>query len=420
MAYPTGIEVVGLERLGGEGQDGLTLTFQAQGGALALNNVTNSAILVEGLFLNLQEQSPIYTSAGDGVTFYLPHTSTFTAYNTVTASITAEASFNAYGSMTASLTTEASFSAYAAYTAELTTEAEFLVYAERTVDLPVEAAYNSYQTFQVSVPAEAGLSVYSAKTTSLPAESSFSVYNAATATLPAEATYNSFNGFTAALPAESAFNVYAQAYTSLPAESSFSVYAQVYAELPAEAAFNAYVEWIANLPAEAVFNAYNAVYVELPVEAGFDVTQPYAAWAINLDNNAVSKYEGFNFDVLLPEYACNADGVFSLGGTTDDGTTISAFVETGYIRFDDGPFMSRVSDYYQEGTFGRMTLSVQPEHESAVKYTVAAATADVRKVNLARGPKGKAWKFKLANYNGSTAEVDNQALVVDQLSRRVR
>jgi len=95
-------------------------------------------------------------------------------------------------------------------------------------------------------------------------------------------------------------------------------------------------------------------------------------------------------------------------------------VETGKLDLSVAN-PKRVTDYYHVQDGGKLTLSVTTDNTpTAITYTTLATTKEAtQKLNLARGAKGRLWKFSLTNVEGSAATVRNQEVIVDPLSRKM-
>jgi hypothetical protein len=144
----------------------------------------------------------------------------------------------------------------------------------------------------------------------------------------------------------------------------------------------------------------------------------FYGWALNLDTGAVSKYEGFNFNSLSAHYGGKEDGIYSLGGSTDNGTAISAFLITGKLELG-ATELKRVTDAYLAVKGQALTLTALTDNGSVAYTIIATASMKTVKTNLARGAKGRYWQFKLANNSGSVAEVEDLEVVVVKTPRRV-
>lgn len=101
-------------------------------------------------------------------------------------------------------------------------------------------------------------------------------------------------------------------------------------------------------------------------------------------------------------YGCSGDGLFTLGGDTDDGTDIDAYIETPAISMGDP---ARMPYFYAAlKSDGDLQLTVTPNKKaaSAVTYDIRPVATDLHtlKRKLGEGVKASFWTFKLANVDG--------------------
>lgn len=110
--------------------------------------------------------------------------------------------------------------------------------------------------------------------------------------------------------------------------------------------------------------------------------------------------------------ALGAGGLYTLDGTTDNTTTITATVRTHENTL--GSFhLSRVPYLY---TNELMQATVKPILDGAI--TGAYKTEGKRRVHLARGPKGRKWAFEFAS-NDADFQLDYLELLAEPVSRKV-
>jgi hypothetical protein len=164
------------------------------------------------------------------------------------------------------------------------------------------------------------------------------------------------------------------------------------------------------------------VYQQLAghLTAAYDLlaNEVFYGWAMNLDTGAVSKYEGFNFNSLSGSFGCAADGIYTMGGSTDNGAAITGFVLTGVSDFG-AQELKNVSDAYVSQNGGKVTLTVIADGQSIPYEMRLVTTQQTVKANLARGVKDRYWQFKLANVAGSSATVLDVDVNVQKLTRRI-
>lgn len=357
------------------------------------------------------------------------------AYEPSTANLIAAQALNAYVASQVNLTTEQALLTYTAAQSNLIAESALSIYLASQSNLVAEAALNAYTASQAVLPAQAALSAYVASQVSLIVDQALSAYVAATGTFSAAAALNAYEPAIVKLIAEQALNAYEASTALITAEQALNTYKEATANLIAEQALLVYADYSVALPAVAALQAYTPSYATLIIDAALGAYEAIYGWAMNVElEGGVSKYEGLSFTTLGKKYAIAPDGIYTYGGTTDNGTAINAFVTSGKIEFKEektlfaapaAPGRStnfdqfRVSDYYQVFQGDKMTLTVTGDRGVPVVYTLAKSDLVARiKANLARGEQGRAWEFKLANIDGGTGKVRDQAVIINPLKRR--
>lgn len=180
-----------------------------------------------------------------------------------------------------------------------------------------------------------------------------------------------------------------------------------------------YTPSIGYVDASYAINTFTAQTGYLDATYDFLANEVFYGYAINLNTFAVSKWEGLSFNSLSGSLGVDSTGIHTLSGTTDNGTAISAFIETGRLDFGDH-YLKRIPDAWLGVKGGKLKLTVTDEKTGANPYTIPATTQmKTSKANLGRGCKGKYWKFKLENVAGSSAVVDDIVLNLEKLSRKI-
>lgn len=149
-----------------------------------------------------------------------------------------------------------------------------------------------------------------------------------------------------------------------------------------------------------------------------DATTQSYGWQVNLATNAVSKIEGLAFNSLSGTQGADATGIYVLSGTTDNGAEIDSIIESGKLDFGDAS-LKNLTDYYAGVEGGKLKLTVTTESHSVSYHTTGTTQLRTTKVRLAKGAKGKYWRFRLTNVSGSSVKVDEQEIIVEAQKRRV-
>lgn len=156
----------------------------------------------------------------------------------------------------------------------------------------------------------------------------------------------------------------------------------------------------------------------------------YAGWVLNTATRAPSEYRGFHFDSLVTwqgrTFGAGTGGIFELGGDTDDGDPIQAFIRTGLSDFGTGKLKRLPDLYLGYAGSGDVVLKVIHTSETGEKtedwYRMDAKTAGaVRegRVQIGRGIKTRYAQFELCNTAGAAIEFADVRLRPLILDRRV-
>lgn len=151
-------------------------------------------------------------------------------------------------------------------------------------------------------------------------------------------------------------------------------------------------------------------------------------YVFNAKTLGLSRYTGVTFEDIVSRddtlYGVVADGLRELTGTTDDGTDIDAYVETGKVHFGDGQ-LKRFFRLYTEGSAAKGATAVVTTQERGTavvrSYSMNRWTGDLRerRAKLSRKAKSRYVKVKLSNVSGGTFDVTRMALYVKGLLRRI-
>jgi len=95
-------------------------------------------------------------------------------------------------------------------------------------------------------------------------------------------------------------------------------------------------------------------------------------WVMNLANQAVTRYTGFEFKQFIRlgshYYGVADDGLYRIGGLTDDGTDISWSVKTGATDFGTRKLKRAVSAYFGARMGTSMTVTVHALEQGSWSY----------------------------------------------------
>ena len=149
---------------------------------------------------------------------------------------------------------------------------------------------------------------------------------------------------------------------------------------------------------------------------------------LSLSPQAPYFYDNFAFTGFASQgerqFAVGVDGLYELGGDTDDGQPIEARIETGLGDFGS-PLLKTVDAVYlgYTATAG-LTLTATTGHSAGTSiqnYSLAEtanATTQAR-IKLGKGVKARYWQFALANQLGGDFTIETLEVLPTVLGRRV-
>lgn len=154
--------------------------------------------------------------------------------------------------------------------------------------------------------------------------------------------------------------------------------------------------------------------------------ESYTGWVMNTNNLAVSEYQGMNFNSLCKignrYFGASDIGVYELTGSTDSGTDIHTYIQSGLVDFGSTQ-QKRVSDsYIAADADGRIALGVAVSEKEGISrywYEITPSMAAINNIKLpiGRGLRGKYWKFDVASE--SMSEFDAITVLPYVLKRRI-
>lgn len=128
---------------------------------------------------------------------------------------------------------------------------------------------------------------------------------------------------------------------------------------------------------------------------------------INTKNRAITQTtKAYNSMFVLPSgerYGLTSEGVFKIGGFTDDGNAVSAIVKSG--NSDHGTARGKRIRFIYFGieTTGSLTITVYFDNVQAYEYVVPASadTYKTVKIPIARRHRGSYIAWKIENTDGA-------------------
>ena len=159
------------------------------------------------------------------------------------------------------------------------------------------------------------------------------------------------------------------------------------------------------------------------------ISKIYRGIVMNISNQAISTYSGFNFNSLAhfndEYYGANDQGIFRLGGNKDNLTRdILAKIKTGAMNLGDSvlKYVRDVWLTYRTDGHLQMTFLVD-EDEDITSVSQTEYVADkIREERLkcGRGLRGRFYTIVIENMSGADFDIEQISILVDAARRRVR
>lgn len=146
-------------------------------------------------------------------------------------------------------------------------------------------------------------------------------------------------------------------------------------------------------------------------------------YVINPETSALVEWTGYDFNSISNGLGATSTGIYSLGGSTDDGVNIDASYKTGLLDFGSNQFKQVPYAYLCIASDGNMILKVSTTHKGIKKehwYELSEAQLayDNARIQLGRGLKSRYWQFELTNKDGSDFELSEFDVLPLVLRRR--
>lgn len=150
----------------------------------------------------------------------------------------------------------------------------------------------------------------------------------------------------------------------------------------------------------------------------------FAAFAVNLTNNASSTYENYNFNSMARwgevYLAASDDGLFVIGGDSDDGVAIEAALTLGKVDYGSARLKSIPYVYVGAASADDANLTVKVDEGDEYTYTLPASEQlGTRRAVLGKGLRSRYWQFTISNDGGADIEIDSVNIEVAELARRL-
>jgi hypothetical protein len=162
--------------------------------------------------------------------------------------------------------------------------------------------------------------------------------------------------------------------------------------------------------------------------SGISVSKIYQGIVMNLANQAISTYSNYPFNSLAKfngrYLAAGADGIYELGGDSDNGTLILSKIKTGpmdfgekFIKYLRNAWLTYRSDGHLE-----LVLYVDENEDSPVSRSTEIASDEIHeeRIKVPRGLRGRYYTIELKNMSGANFDLDKLSLLVESIRRKIR
>lgn len=152
------------------------------------------------------------------------------------------------------------------------------------------------------------------------------------------------------------------------------------------------------------------------------------AWVTNWDTSAASKYENYDFNSFIRVgqryYGVRADGLYLLGGSTDNGSDIRASVSVGLQRFGSDGIKRLISAYADAASSDKLQLKVSySTARGPQEYIYAAERANdfqrMQRFSVGRGIKANYMTFEVFNVAGCDFDLNSITVLTSDMVRRI-
>lgn len=156
-------------------------------------------------------------------------------------------------------------------------------------------------------------------------------------------------------------------------------------------------------------------------DSASDIRRALAQYSTNLETGAVTRYQNFEFDgfvrVGMDTYGWKADGLYKIGATDDDGTSIDAAVEFAAEDFGSARHKRMDTVFFGLATDGDVYVKLLDDEGVENVYRAYQRGGEFR-ADFERGRSSRYWRLKLELADATDAVLDNIEWVPGMTGRR--
>lgn len=157
-------------------------------------------------------------------------------------------------------------------------------------------------------------------------------------------------------------------------------------------------------------------------DAATAAAQALLQYATNLQTGAVGRYEGFDFsgfcNVGMVSYGWKSDGLYVIGGDTDQGTPMQAAVDFPAEDLNTGVHKRLTSIYLGLATDGQVFLRMVDDNERQVTYRALPRSNEYR-ADIQKKASSRYWRLRLELVDPTYATLDTVEWWLNTTGRRL-
>jgi hypothetical protein len=149
-----------------------------------------------------------------------------------------------------------------------------------------------------------------------------------------------------------------------------------------------------------------------PAQIINETVEAFTTWLHNTEGGGTTNYTNFPFHSLVAfngsYYGVSDEGIFELGGDTDDGEPIDAFMEFGVSDLDSDSMQRLGQVVFDMRASGMLKLHVTIDGEDeTIEYEVSPVKPGLHAVPVptGRGLRSRNWQFAISNVEGADFDI---------------
>ena len=150
------------------------------------------------------------------------------------------------------------------------------------------------------------------------------------------------------------------------------------------------------------------------------------AVVMNLENRAVTEYKNYNFNSLVMWngmlLGTNEEGLYIIGGDTDIGTAIEAYIQSGTYDLTEGAITIPKEAWMTYRSDGDVKVEVREDESTVYNYNVEKVALGIKegRAKFGKGFKGRFYRFGIKNVAGSDFDINSFRVLADTIKRKAR